>query len=29
MPQMTGKDALAQMLIAEGIEYIFGNPGTS
>ena len=29
MPQMTGKDALAQMLIAEGVEYIFGNPGTS
>ena len=29
MSQMTGKDALAQMLIAEGVEYIFGNPGTS
>ena len=29
MPQMTGKDALAQMLIAEGTEFIFGNPGTS
>ncbi|MDP6548633.1 MAG: thiamine pyrophosphate-binding protein [Dehalococcoidia bacterium] len=29
MPTMTGKDALAQMLIAEGVEYIFGNPGTS
>ena len=29
MPAMTGKQALAQMLIAEGIEYIFGNPGTS
>ena len=26
---MTGKRALAQMLIAEGVEYIFGNPGTS
>jgi benzoylformate decarboxylase len=26
---MTGKDALARMLIAEGTEYIFGNPGTS
>jgi benzoylformate decarboxylase len=26
---MTGKQALAQMLIAEGTEYIFGNPGTS
>ena len=29
MPSMTGKQALAQMLIAEGLEYIFGNPGTS
>ncbi len=29
MPRMTGKHALAQMLIAEGTEYIFGNPGTS
>ena len=29
MPAMTGKEALAQMLIAEGLEYIFGNPGTS
>ena len=29
MPVMTGKEALAQMLIAEGLEYIFGNPGTS
>ena len=29
MPRMTGKHALAQMLIAEGIEHIFGNPGTS
>ncbi|CAI7996954.1 Benzoylformate decarboxylase [Geodia barretti] len=26
---MTGKEALAQMLVAEGLEYIFGNPGTS
>jgi benzoylformate decarboxylase len=26
---MTGKHALARMLIAEGVEYIFGNPGTS
>jgi benzoylformate decarboxylase len=26
---MTGKHALAQMLIAEGSELIFGNPGTS
>ena len=29
MPRMTGKHALARMLIAEGVEYIFGNPGTS
>jgi len=29
MPLMTGKQALAEMLIAEGVEYIFGNPGTS
>jgi benzoylformate decarboxylase len=26
---MTGKRALAEMLIAEGVEYVFGNPGTS
>lgn len=26
---MTGKHALAQLLLAEGVEYIFGNPGTS
>ncbi|HLF04595.1 MAG TPA: thiamine pyrophosphate-binding protein, partial [Dehalococcoidia bacterium] len=29
MPRMTGKEALAKMLIAEGVEYLFGNPGTS
>ena len=29
MPRMVGKHALAQMLVAEGVEYIFGNPGTS
>ena len=29
MPTMTGKHALARMLVAEGVEYIFGNPGTS
>ncbi len=29
MPKMTGKEALAKMLIAEGVEYLFGNPGTS
>ena len=29
MPEMTGKDALVRMLKAEGVEYIFGNPGTS
>ena len=29
MPRMTGKKALAAMLVAEGVEYVFGNPGTS
>ena len=29
MPRMTGKRALMEMLRAEGVEYIFGNPGTS
>ena len=29
MPMMTGKDALVRMLKSEGVEYIFGNPGTS
>ena len=29
MPRMTGKRALMEMLSAEGIEYIFGNPGTT
>lgn len=29
MPRMLGKHALAEMLVAEGVEYIFGNPGTS
>jgi benzoylformate decarboxylase len=29
MPRIPGKHALARMLIAEGTEYIFGNPGTS
>jgi benzoylformate decarboxylase len=29
MPRTTGKEALAKMLIAEGVEYLFGNPGTS
>ena len=29
MPRMTGKQALMEMLRAEGVEYIFGNPGTS
>lgn len=29
MPLMTGKQALMEMLRAEGIRYIFGNPGTS
>ena len=29
MAVMTGKKALMEMLRAEGVEYIFGNPGTS
>ncbi len=29
MARMTGKKALVEMLVAEGVEYIFGNPGTS
>ncbi len=29
MPQMTGKRAFMEMLRAEGVKYIFGNPGTS
>ena len=29
MPRMTGKRALMEMLRVEGVEYIFGNPGTS
>lgn len=29
MPRMTGKRALMEMLRAEGVGYIFGNPGTS
>ncbi|MCH7740255.1 MAG: thiamine pyrophosphate-binding protein [Chloroflexi bacterium] len=29
MTSMTGKKALLQMLRAEGVRYIFGNPGTS
>lgn len=29
MPRMTGKKALMEMLRAEGVQYIFGNPGTS
>ena len=30
MPKsMKGKQALLEMLKAEGVEYIFGNPGTS
>ncbi len=29
MHRMTGKKGLMKMLHAEGVEYIFGNPGTS
>ena len=29
MARMTGRKALMEMLIAEGVQYVFGNPGTS
>ena len=29
MPMMSGKIALMETLRAEGVRYIFGNPGTS
>ena len=29
MTRMTGRRAMLEMLRAEGVEYIFGNPGTS
>ena len=29
MSKMTGKQALAEMLLAEGTKYVFGNPGTT
>src|SRR5215208_5240663 len=29
MPQMTGKRAMLEQLIADGVQYIFGNPGTT
>ena len=29
MPRMTGAQALIEMLKAEGVEYVFGNPGTA
>ena len=29
MPVMRGRRALLEMLRAEGVEYVFGNPGTS
>ena len=29
MPLMTGKQALMEMLRAEGVRHVFGNPGTS
>lgn len=29
MTAMTGKQAMMEMLVAEGVKYIFGNPGTS
>lgn len=29
MPRMTGKRALAEQLVADGVRYVFGNPGTT
>ena len=29
MTVMTGKHAMMEMLRAEGVKYVFGNPGTS
>ncbi|MBI4337780.1 MAG: thiamine pyrophosphate-binding protein [Chloroflexi bacterium] len=29
MPKLTGRAALMEMLIAEGVKYLFGNPGTT
>ena len=29
MPRMTGKQAMIEMLRAEGVKYVFGNPGTT
>jgi thiamine pyrophosphate-dependent acetolactate synthase large subunit-like protein len=29
MVQISGKHAVAELLRQEGVEYIFGNPGTS
>jgi benzoylformate decarboxylase len=29
MVEMTGKQALMEQLVAEGVNYVFGNPGTS
>jgi len=29
MPLMTGKQALLEQLVADGVRYIFGNPGTT
>ena len=29
MPRMTGKRAVIEQLLAEGVQYVFGNPGTT
>src|SRR6476660_9131338 len=29
MPRMTAKRALMEQLVADGVRYIFGNPGTT
>jgi len=29
MPQMTGADAMFEMLVRAGVRHVFGNPGTT
>jgi benzoylformate decarboxylase len=29
MPRMTGKRAMLEQLIADGVRHVFGNPGTT
>ena len=29
MPRLTGRYAMLDQLVAEGVKYVFGNPGTT